>query len=285
MSAQAGRQAGRLAALYRHPVKGFTPERLAAVELTAGQVFPGDRLYAVERGDSGFDPQAPRHVSKQRFAVLANHPRLARAVTAYDDDTAVLTVRRPDGPTLSADLTTADGRARFAALLQELLGEDEPQPLRVLAAPPGFRFTDDAEGFVSLLNLDSVRDLAERLGRPVDPLRFRANLHVEGWPAWRELELPAGAELQVGEATLQVIEPITRCIATHVDPTTGERDMDMLGALRRHYGHMLCGLYLRVLKGGGVREGDAAPCPVSPAPESAPCPSPSSKPGPPRATA
>jgi uncharacterized protein YcbX len=49
----------RIASLYRHPVKGFTPERLARAELVAGQCFPCDRLYAVEDGPSGFDPAAP----------------------------------------------------------------------------------------------------------------------------------------------------------------------------------------------------------------------------------
>lgn len=288
MSDRAGCEAGRIAALYRHPVKGFTPERRTQAELSAGEVFPGDRLYAVERGDIGFDPAAPRHVSKQRFAVLANHPRLARAVTAYDDASCVLSVRCEGQASFAADLSSEVGRTRFAGFLQELLGEDEPQRLRVLAAPPGFRFTDDATGFVSLLNLASVDDLAARLGRPVDPLRFRANVHLTGWPAWAELELKAGAELAIGEARLEVLEPITRCIATHVNPATGARDLDMLGELRRHYDHLLCGLYLRVAKGAAVREGDAARFPATSGPvllEPTPCPLPSSKPGPPPATA
>jgi uncharacterized protein YcbX len=46
----------RITSLYRHPVKGFTPERLERAELVAGRCFPCDRLYAVEDGPSGFDP-------------------------------------------------------------------------------------------------------------------------------------------------------------------------------------------------------------------------------------
>ncbi|MDB5458271.1 MAG: molybdenum cofactor sulfurase, partial [Caulobacteraceae bacterium] len=76
---------GRIAALYRHPVKGFTPEPLDAVVLTAGAHFPCDRLYTVEDGPSGFDPAHPAHISKMRFAVLAKIPALARARTAYDE--------------------------------------------------------------------------------------------------------------------------------------------------------------------------------------------------------
>ena len=44
---------GRVASLYRYPVKGFTPERIASTGLTAGNYFPCDRLYAVENGPYG----------------------------------------------------------------------------------------------------------------------------------------------------------------------------------------------------------------------------------------
>ena len=60
-----------IAALFRHPIKGFTPEKVKLAHLAAGGPFPGDRLYALEDGPSGFDPAAPAFIPKQRFAVLA----------------------------------------------------------------------------------------------------------------------------------------------------------------------------------------------------------------------
>ena len=90
---------GHIAALYRHPVKGFTPERLSHAELTAGGPFPCDRLYAVENGPSGFDPCAPGFIPKQKFTVLAAIPEVAKARTAYDEASATLTATpiRPSG--------------------------------------------------------------------------------------------------------------------------------------------------------------------------------------------
>ena len=41
---------GRVAALYRYPVKGMSPEPLENVGLTAGEFFPADRKYAIENG-------------------------------------------------------------------------------------------------------------------------------------------------------------------------------------------------------------------------------------------
>ena len=47
-----------VASLYRYPVKGLSPERVSRAGLLEGGYFPGDRLYAVENGPSGFDPHA-----------------------------------------------------------------------------------------------------------------------------------------------------------------------------------------------------------------------------------
>lgn len=250
---------GRIAALYRHPVKGFTPETLETATLEARAAFPGDRLYAVENGPSGFDPTAPAFLSKMRFAVLASIPALAGARTRYDAASGVLNVEAEGCAPCSADLTAEAGRAAFARWLEGFLGpEDRRGALRVLQGPGAHRFMDDAAGAVSLINLASLRDLEARLGRPVDPLRFRANVHVEGWAPWAELALASGSELRLGEATLSLVKPIVRCAATHVDPKTGERDIELVPALHAHYRQPVCGVYLQVAWGGTVRVGDAA---------------------------
>jgi uncharacterized protein YcbX len=245
----------QVVSLYRHPVKGFTPERLDQAELVAGQCFPCDRLYAVEDGPSGFDPAAPAHISKMKFAVLAKIPQVAKARTAYDPATGVFTARAEGRADFAGDLRGDEGRRGFETWLADLLGDAVQGPLRVIAGPGDYRFMDSRSGYVSIVNLASVRDLADRLGRPVDPLRFRANLYVEGWPAWAENDW-TGRTMRVGEARAQVLKPIVRCAATHVDPVTAERDIELVKALFDHYGHMFCGVYLNVEEGGAVREGD-----------------------------
>lgn len=244
-----------VASLYRHPVKGFTPERLDRAQLVAGQCFPCDRLYAVEDGPSGFDPAAPAHISKMKFAVLAKIPRVARARTAYDQATGVFSARAEGQADFAGDLRGDEGRRGFEAWLTDLLGDAVRGPLRVVEGPGDYRFMDSRSGYVSVVNLASVRDLEGRLGRPVDPLRFRANLYVDGWPAWVENDW-TGRAMRVGEARAEVLKPIVRCAATHVDPVTAERDIELVKALFDLYGHMFCGIYLKVDEGGAVAEGD-----------------------------
>ena len=251
---------GHVAALFRHPVKGFTPEPLARVDLATGAPFPGDRLYAVENGPSGFDPQAPAFTPKQKFTVLAALPAVARARTRLDDATGLFHAQAPGQATISADLEQEGGRQAFAAWLGDLLGDDAKGPLRVVHAD-GHRFMDHPRGDVSIVNLASVRDLEQKVGRPIDPLRFRANIYVDGWPAWAENDW-TDRELMVGWARTKVFKPIVRCAATHVDPQTAERDLDVVKALFDNYGHMFCGIYVHVVDGGSVSRGDACTTPA-----------------------
>lgn len=243
--------------LTRHPVKGFTPEHLQNVMLSQGAGFPWDRSFAVEDGPSGFDPEAPGHISKQKFTVLAKIPAVARVRTRFDDATQVFHAEAPGAAPIAANLTTGEGRDAFAAWLTAFLRDDIRGPLRVLPAPGAHRFFDHPQGLVSLINSESVRDIERRIGRPVDPLRFRANIYVSGWPAWSELEAQH-RNVALGDTRFSIFKPIVRCAATHVDPDTGVRDIEMVEILHREYGHMHCGLYLHVVQGGALKLGDRA---------------------------
>ena len=247
---------GHVAAIFRHPVKGFTPESQSHVDLVPGEGFPQDRVWAVENGPSGYDPEAPAFVSKQKFTVLAAIPRVAAARTRFDDATGVLSAQAPGQASFAGRLTDPKGREAFATWLGAVLGDEAQGPLRVVEARGPFRFTDHPKGQVSIINLASVRDLSQKMGVELDPLRFRANIYVEGWPAWVENDWP-GRDLMVGWARAKVFKPIVRCAATHVDPTTAIRDLDVVKALFDHYGYMFCGIYIQMETAGRVSLGDA----------------------------
>lgn len=261
---------GTLTAIYRHPVKGFTPEPLAHVDLAPGQGFPFDRKWAVENGPSGFDPAAPTFVPKQKFAVLAAVPRVAAAATRYNEASGLLHASAGGMEPFAGRLDWTEDRAAFAGWLSRLLGDEAIGPLQVVEGPPAHRFTDHPQGQVSVINLASVRDLGRRMGVELDPLRFRANLYVDGWPAWAENDW-TGASLSLGAARAQVFKSIVRCAATHVNLQTAERDLDVTKALFDHFGHMNCGIYVHVTAPGRVAVGDRCQGPTeTPAGEAEP---------------
>lgn len=246
----------RIASLHRYPLKGLSPEPLEEAQLSAGRHFPGDRLFAIENGPSGFDAAAPAHQPKIKFLMLMRNERLAQLRTRYDDAAGTLTIHAPDRPDLVADLGTVEGRASIEAFFAGYMRYELRGSPRVLTAPDGFRFTDTADGFVSLINLASVRALEEIVGAPVDPLRFRANLYVEGLDPWEEFSLIGETLSAPSGARLVVESRIDRCAATNVDPTSGLRDLEIPKSLMRSLGHIDCGVFLRVKEGGLLRAGD-----------------------------
>jgi uncharacterized protein YcbX len=253
---------GIVAGIFRHPVKGFTPEPLTFVDLAPDRGFPADRIYAVENGPSGFDEAAPAFIPKQKFTVLASLPKVAAVRTRYDETAEALVAEAPGAPAFRGRLAEEEGRLEFAAWLAAVLGDEAHGPLKVVAAPDSWRFTDNPRGQVSIINLASVADLSRRMGVELDPLRFRANLYVDGWPAWAELGLSAGRRLMLGWAEAEVFKPIARCAATEVNPLTAERDAEVTRALFDAFGHVHCGIYVRMTKAGRVSLGDACTMPA-----------------------
>jgi uncharacterized protein len=245
----------KIHAIYRYPVKGLSPEPLERTELALHETLPGDRLYAIENGPSGFDPAAPRHQPKQRYLMLMRNERLARLRTRFDQASHTLAVEAQGREAARGDLRTPEGRAAIERFFAVFCADELREAPKVLHAP-GFSFSDVARKVVSIINLASVAAVEGAVGRPVHPLRFRGNVYVTGWPAWHEFDL-VGQEIEVGKrARLKIIKPIVRCAATNVDPDTGMRDLSIPETLLRSFGHADCGVYGEVVEAGDIARGD-----------------------------
>jgi uncharacterized protein YcbX len=241
--------------IYRYPVKGLSAQPLGRTTLAVGATLPADRLYAVENGPSGFDPNAPAYLPKQRFLMLMRDARLAALKTVFDETNHVLIIEPPGRTSVRGDLRSPEGRAAIEACLAEFCADDLRGPPRVLHAP-GHSFSDVARKVVSIINLESVAAVASAIGAPVHPLRFRGNVYVAGWPAWHEFDL-MGREIALGPAArLRVIKRIVRCAAIEVDPDTGMRNLAILRTLVQSFGHADCGVYAEVIGAGEIAIGD-----------------------------
>lgn len=245
---------GRIVALRRFPVKGLSAEPLSSVEVEAGKPIAGDRAFAIENGPSGFDPANPKKIPKIRFLCLMRNARLAGLGTAYDPATGRLTVTRGGATALEASLTTEEGRAAVEDWFTGFMEGELNGPLKVLPAPQGHTFSDTALGVLSLINHASVAAVETMAGAPVDPLRFRGNLEVDGFAPWAELDWE-GRELVSGGVRMQVKFRTVRCAATEVDPTTAERDIRIPKLLQQNLGHADCGVYIEALTSGRLEVG------------------------------
>ena len=247
--------------IYRYPVKGLSPERLPHVVLQPGLTLPADRLYAIENGPSGFDPAAPAYFPKQRFLMLMRNERLAALDTHYDDASHTLSVRQNGKDAARGDLRTPEGRAAVEQFFAGYCADELRGPPKILHAD-GHSFSDVAAKVVSIINLASVAAVENAVGVPVDPLRFRGNVYVSGWPAWHEFDL-LDKMIAIGPVRLKVTKRIVRCAATNVEPGTGIRDLEIPKTLMAAFDHMDCGVYAQVITAGKIAAGDTISAPIA----------------------
>ncbi len=109
---------------------------------------------------------------------------------------------------------------------------------------------------IHLVNLETVRAVGKLVGKTLDPLRFRANVYIDGIPAWEEFSwLDKG--IIAGGAKFTVVKRTKRCAAVDVDPVTAERDTSLPQDLLRAYDHPDLGVYLAVEAEGKLRIGNS----------------------------
>jgi uncharacterized protein YcbX len=110
---------------------------------------------------------------------------------------------------------------------------------------------------VSLISLQTVRQVEEELGRPVDKRRFRSNVYINltSERGFAEDDL-VGRKLRLGpKAVLAVLERDPRCKMISLDPDTGEHNPEVLRNVAQAH-EAFAGVYCAVLVEGVLSVGD-----------------------------
>jgi uncharacterized protein YcbX len=240
--------------LYRYPVKGLSAEPLERCQLTPGEGLAHDRRFALAHGSADFDPQAPRWLPKSNFLMLMRDEKLAQLRVIFEETSGQLTILRDGKQVIRAKTGDPVGRALIAQFFAGFMaGAVRGAPKLVEAS--GHMFSDSREKSLSIINLASVADLERVVRQEVHPLRFRANVYVEGLAPWEEFRW-ADREITLGGARLKITKPIDRCAATNVNPETAARDLNIPLSLQRGFGHVDLGVYGVVTQAGEVALGD-----------------------------
>ena len=278
---------GRIAEIWRYPVKSMEGERIERATLGANGV-PGDRAWAVRNEERGAiqgakkipllmsctaryasEPPldgpapAPEITLPDGSVVRAGDPGAAERVGAAVERRVTLWPLLP-ASALEHYRRGAPDHADMLAEMRAVFGrrEDEPLPdfrqfppeLMEYESPPGTYFDAYPLLVVSESTLRRLRQLAP--ASRIDVRRFRPNLVIateaEGFAelAW------TGRQLAVGSATLDVIGPCPRCVMI----THGFGDIPQDTGLMRTVvkeADQNVGAYAKVARGGDVRVGDA----------------------------
>jgi uncharacterized protein YcbX len=160
-----------------------------------------------------------------------------------------------------------EGRLRIGAVLaayvlkldeNPLTDHPERLPLRVIGDGYSPRYHDEQAGWVTLHGRGSLQALQDALGKDVSEFRFRSNIAVDGLTAWEEQSW-VGRKIRIGTVEFDVVKPKTRCLATHANPITGERDLPILTTLTQKMGQENPTFAVAMLPtgtGGQIRVGD-----------------------------
>jgi len=244
-----------LAGIARYPVKGLPGESLDQVRLARGRGVPGDRRFAFGIDASKDDGT---WYSSRNYLINSRKDNLLKFAHQGGPDGWTLT--SPEGQSLRFDAGDAQSLARLNAQLGPFMRcvENEGKTPVLIdrnpdEGPKGHWDFPDTELLV--INLATLRALEQLWQIAIDPRRFRANLLIDGLPAWAEFGL-YGAEYAMGGAAVTFLRPARRCAALSVNPTTGDRDVALQNDLVRDYGHGFMGVYARVTQTGGVGVGD-----------------------------
>ena len=256
----------RVAALYRYPVKGFTPQACASLTVLENGRVAGDRALALRFADSVLPESA--WSSKYGFVVLANTPAIARLTVTLDESAQRLRIAA-DGAVLAHEPLDPRGRERIAHALARwvcdlpdnpLSGHPERMPLRLIGDAATPRFHDSEHGQITLHSRESLAAVGAAAGvAGLDEARFRSNIAIEGVEAWEELEW-IGRRLRIGGVEFEVVRSKVRCLATHANPRTGERDLQVMQTLVRAFSQEQPTFAVALVtrgRGGDVRVGDS----------------------------
>lgn len=229
----------RVVALYRHPIKGFTPERVDALTVHADGRVAGDRVLAFRFADAVTpeDHDGLDYWPKSKGLALQDFPALAALRASYDDASRRVRIEHEGSLLVEAGLDD-DGRAELAAAATDfVLSTREGRrlqrpgrlPLVLVGDGETSRFQDRARGYVSVHSQGSTRALSAALGADADDRRFRSNIVIDGVGPWDELDW--SGEVRIGTMSFRPAGPIVRCLATHANPDTGVRDAKVLTTL------------------------------------------------------
>jgi len=224
----------------------------------------GDRCFAFKNSSArkGFpylsatvQQQMLRYKPRFRYAEKSSKPpNLAEAMNIEpgvtpanaEPNDLILDVVTPSGNVISVD-----DPALIEKLCEGLHGENHLTLVRSDRA-----LTDCRP--ISLISLQTVRQIETELGIPIDKRRFRANIYLNLAleNSFAEDNL-VGHKLRIGpKAEIMVLERDPRCKMISLDPDTGEHNPEILSKVAKEHS-AFAGVYCAVLVEGILSKGDS----------------------------
>jgi hypothetical protein len=253
---------GTVESLWRYPVKSMGGEMLTESFMGFSGVY-GDRCYAFKNSGArkGF-PYLNANVQQQMLLYRPKFRYPERAVRPPNLIEAMsiapgVTPSNADPEDMRLDVLTPSGTvvAIDDPALIEMLGEGLRGENHLTLVRSDRALTDCRP--MSLISLQTVRQIEEEMGSPVDKRRFRSNIYLNltSEHGFSEDEL-VGRKLRLGsKAVIAVLERDPRCKMISLDPDTGEHNPEVFRKVAQAH-EAFAGVYCAVLVEGVLSVGD-----------------------------
>ncbi|MGA9769767.1 MAG: MOSC domain-containing protein [Blastocatellia bacterium] len=254
---------GTVESLWRYPVKSMRGEEIPEVFMGFSGIY-GDRCYAFKNSAArkGF-PYLNANVQQQMllYRPQFRHPEQASKPPNLTEASSIspgVTPANGDEEDMGLDVVTPSGEIVSVdnPALIKLLGEGISEKNHLNLVRSDRALTDCRP--VSLISLQTVRQVESELSIPIDKRRFRANIYFDfasddGGFAEDNF---VGRRLRIGsKATVMVLERDPRCKMLSLDPDTGEHNPEVLRKVAQAHGSH-AGVYCAVLIEGLLKKGD-----------------------------
>ena len=251
---------GKVDSVWRYPVKSMRGEELAEAFASYSGIY-GDRVFAFKSSANhkGF----PYFTAREQRKLLQYRPhfrypeKAARPINLTEAESKNANPLLSDLADLVVDVETPNGQKLSIdePVLIDMLRADIDSKHQLTLMQSQRAMTDCRP--VSIFSLQSVHQLAEETGTPLDKRRFRANIYVDLTSAegFAENEL-VGRSVRIGpKVVIAILERDSRCVIITLDPDTTEKTPEILKKVAQAHDGM-AGVYGAVVVEGMLHKGD-----------------------------
>jgi uncharacterized protein len=253
---------GTVESLWRYPVKSMRGEEMEELFVGYAGVY-ADRLFAFQSSASpkGFPFFTGREQRQMiRYRPRFRHPeKAARPVNWHEAQKLSSNINPISGSAahLMIDVETPGGKS-YAIDAPQLIEDlrTNVNPKHQLTLLRSEKAMTDCRP-LSIIAMQSVKQLGQETGMILDKRRFRANIYLDlnSSEGFAENQF-VGKSLRLGpRVVLRVLQRDSRCMMITLDPDTAERTPALLKAVARAHEGM-AGVYGAVLVEGLIRRGD-----------------------------
>lgn len=243
--------------IYYCPVKSLSFNEVTNIQINPKNGIINDRIIAFTRGlnnksSSAFNNSNDRNLNY--FLTLRNTPYLKKYNFIYNDKKKYIKLYLKNKKIIEGCVNNPKDVIKIEKFIENINVKIK-KPIYLIYNDK-FPFFDTTPAVsVSMINLNTIKELELKLKKKIEYERFRGNILIDNLNAWEEFNL-IKKTLIIGNVKFKVDSKIPRCSATNINPNNYDLDINLPNNLIELYGHKYFGIYLIPLSSGSIKRND-----------------------------